>query len=291
MHPQPGWAAVVADADVVIPAGAAADVAARVSDAADSLADDHRFSDASLLLTLRLAASKGAAHDRLAEVDAWHCARQSAAQADAARPASPPRSLAIAVLSFMLAVAGPIAAFPSLRTSADYFMDLEAGTVTSGVLATVAAIWFVVCEAARIPFAGTRARLYGPAVFVIFLGWLAFAIFTTLVRVNDEGAGYRAVPVGIALQLAAAALYATAFLLALRNRAEIRSAPAAAPVPRSASNEDDADRALRSRMDEALAGGAAEIDNAAAVEGVRKLFELDKLSAERARRALRSLVP
>lgn len=284
------WAAAVADAGVDIPTDPTPEASARVSHAVESLAANRGFTDAALLLTLRLAASGGAAHDRLAEVDAWYRERRTAAST--ARPSYPPRSLPVAVLSFIFAVVGPILAFPSVRTSSDYFLNLEPAAVASGILATVSAIWFLVAEAVRIPFAGTRTRLYGPAVFIVPFGLVVAAIVTTLIRVNDEGSVSGAVPVGIALQFVAAALYVVAFLLAIRNRAAVRSAPAVVSTTAPSLSDDDVEYALRSRMGDALAGATtAELDRAAAAEGVRALFELGALSPKRARRALRALLP
>ena len=289
------WNSVVASAGVDLPRGASGAANARVSDAVIALASD-RFSNAGLLLALRLAAANGALDDRLTAVDAWYQERRRAARvasgAVVSQPVYPPRSIAVAVLSFLFAAIGPIFAFPSVRTLSDYFMDLEPAAVTSGALAAVAALWFLVAEVVRIPFAGTRTRLYGPAVFVVPVGLVAVAIVTTQVRVNEAGLAYGAIPAGIALQYLALVLYGAAFVFSLRNRAAGRSSNNGTSDAAVDLSQEDLDRALRSRMDEAMARAlASEFDRAAAVDGVRKLFELGKLTPKRAETALRSLVP
>jgi hypothetical protein len=286
------WNSAVARSGVELPRGATEPGLARVSDAVRTLAKG-RFSNAGLLLALRLAASSGAVHDRLAEVDDWYRERREAARIQSGalveKVSYPPRSLAVAVLTFLFAVIGPILAFPSVRTSSDYFMELEPAAVASGALAAVSALWVLAAEVVRIPFAGTRTRLYGPAAFVVPIALVAFALGTIGVRANAEGGANGAVPLGIALLVVALAVYIAAFVFALRNRAELRWTGDRAPA---GLDQDDLDHALRSRMDDAIArASASEYDRAAAVEGVRQLFELGKLTPKRVEAVLRSLVP
>lgn len=285
------WNAVLTTAGITSPGAASEPALARVSAAVGTLASE-RFSDGKLLLSLRLAATSGDVHDRLTEVDAWYRERREAARiaSGAVAPAVsyPPRSIAVAVLTFLFAAVGPVLAYPSVRTSSDYFFDLEPAAVASGALALVSAIWFLIAEVVRIPFAGTRTRLYGPAVFFVPIGLVTIALATTVFRANTDGGMSGAVVIGISLQIAAIVVYVIAAICAVRNRADITSAT---ETPAASLAQDDLEHALRSRMDVALARATrSDYDRAAAVDGVRQLVETGKLSTRRAESAVRSLM-
>jgi hypothetical protein len=281
------WTTIVERAGVTPPVGDGdAAVRSRVERA---LAKPGRgaSTEAESELALGLAASTGKLHDQLEGVQKrdrmWRDKLDSQIAAQNVPSTHPRYSIALAAATFVLMALGPVFSLPSFRTSSDFLFPLDTAALLSGVLMAVLAGWFLVAELVRIPFAGTRARLYGPGIFVIPVLLSIVVIVITQLRIPTSFGSSAAIGVGAVLQVVALLLYVAAFFAARRNRAEVRALADEAATTALDDNVVKLDRELHDEVARAVAKGAPdEFDRAAASGAVKKLYDAGSIPPDRA---------
>lgn len=111
--------------------------------------------------------------------------------------------------AFAVAIAGPIAAFPSVRTGG-YFFDPALAAGLAGGLSLVGAVLLLVAEAPS-----RRRPPYPAALLLAFAAWAAVAVFYTVRRavVENEVTEPAATIVGVALLVVAIVVLVIAWLI------------------------------------------------------------------------------